>query len=213
MRLLLVEDNQSISDGLVYLFENADYAIDVASSVKQAESYLKIQQYQLLILDVFLPDGNGFDFYRENRPDIPVIFLTARDEEDDIVRGFDLGAQDYITKPFSSRELLARVRRLLGRKNRLIRVKDITFDQDKLEVYREGEAIPLSSLERKILTLLFANLNQAVTRDRIIDKIWDWTGNDVDSHTVTVYLKRIREKLKTDIIITIKGVGYRIDES
>lgn len=211
MQLLLVEDDQSISDGLVYLLNNEEYDVDVAASISRAEEYLETKEYQLIILDVFLPDGNGFDFYSEHKPDVPVIFLTARDEEDDIVKGFDLGAQDYITKPFSSRELLARVRRLLGRKKSLIQVQDITFDQDKLEVYREGEVIPLSSLERKILTLLFANLNHAVTRDRIIDKIWDWTGNDVDSHTVTVYLKRIREKLKTDIIITIKGVGYRID--
>lgn len=211
MQLLLVEDDQSISEGLVYLLKNEEYQVDVAASIALAEKYLSTREYHLIILDVFLPDGNGFDFYSEHKLDIPVIFLTARDDEDDIVRGFDLGAQDYITKPFSSRELLARVRRLLGRKNRLIRIQDITFDQDKLEAYREGEVIPLSSLERKILTLLFANLNHVVTRDRIIDKIWDWTGNDVDSHTVTVYLKRIREKLKTDIIITVKGIGYRID--
>ena len=145
---------------------------------------------------------------------IPTIFLTAKDDEDDIVKGLEVGAEDYITKPFSIRELIARINkiRLRNKKNSIIKVKDIEFDIDKMVVYRDGKEINLTSLELKILNLLFMNLNKVVTRNYIIEKIWEWTGNDVNDNTVTVYLKRIREKLVTDIIITIKGIGYRIDE-
>ena len=145
---------------------------------------------------------------------IPTIFLTAKDDEDDIVKGLEVGAEDYITKPFSIRELIARINKILlrNKKNSIIKVKDIEFDIDKMVVYRDGKEINLTSLELKILNLLFMNLNKVVTRNYIIEKIWEWTGNDVNDNTVTVYLKRIREKLVTDIIITIKGIGYRIDE-
>ncbi len=167
----------------------------------------------LIILDVSLPDGNGFDLYKNHVNNIKTIFLTARDTEDDIVLGLELGADDYITKPFSTRELLARINRILiNKENNKITIKDITFDFDKMEVSKNGEAINLSSLELKILALLFNNMNKVVTRQLIIERIWEWTGNDVYDNTVTVYMKRIREKLASDIIITLKGVGYRIDE-
>ena len=125
-----------------------------------------------------------------------------------------MGAEDYITKPFSIRELIARINKILlrNKKNSTIKIKDIEFDIDKMVVYKDGKEINLTSLELKILNLLFMNLNKVVTRNYIIEKIWEWTGNDVNDNTVTVYLKRIREKLVTDIIITIKGIGYRIDE-
>ena len=145
---------------------------------------------------------------------IPTIFLTAKDDEDDIVKGLEMGAEDYITKPFSVRELIARINKIVIKKkqNSILKIKDIEFDIDKMVVYKEGKEIQLTSLELKILHLLFLNLNKAVTRNYIIDKIWEWTGNDVNDNTVTVYLKRIREKLGSDIIVTIKGIGYRIDE-
>ena len=170
----------------------------------------------LIILDVALPDGNGFDLYQNTikNLNIPTIFLTARDDEIDIVKGLELGAEDYITKPFGTKELLARIKKILLRqkKNTILTVQDISFDIDKMVVYKNNEPIDLTSLELKILHMLFLNLNKAVKRDDIIEKIWEWTGNDVNDNTVTVYLKRIREKLQTDIIITIKGMGYRIDE-
>lgn len=146
--------------------------------------------------------------------DIPTIFLTAKDEEDDIVRGLEMGAEDYITKPFSVRELIARINKIVlkKKKNLVIKVKDIEFDIDKMVVYKNNDQIQFTSLELKILHLLFINLNKAVTRNYILEKIWEWTGNDVNDNTVTVYLKRIREKLGCDIITTIKGIGYRIDE-
>lgn len=182
---------------------------------KQATSFLESRAFDLVILDVYLPDGNGFDLYEQiiHKKKIPTLFLTAKDEEDAIVKGLDLGAEDYMTKPFSSRELLARIKRIIARtkKNNKIQVKDITFDLDKMVVYKNNIVINLTSLELQILYLLFTNLNKAVTRNHIIDKIWDLTGNDVNDNTVTVYVKRIREKLDTDIILTIKGIGYRVD--
>ena len=164
-----------------------------------------------------LPDGNGFDLYKDtiNKLTIPTIFLTAKDEEDDIVKGLELGAADYITKPFGIKELIARINRILKNKkeNTILEIEDIKFDMDKMAVYKAENQVNLTSLELKILHLLFLNLNKVVTRENIIDKIWYWTGNDVNDNTVTVYLKRIREKLETNIIVTVKGIGYRIDKN
>ena len=136
------------------------------------------------------------------------------DSEDNIVECLNSGAEDYITKPFSTKELLARINRILLRtkKSSIIKVKDISFDTDKLVLYKDNSPIELTSLELKLISLLFTNINKVVSRNVILDKIWEWTGNDVDDHTITVYFKRIREKINTDIIITIKGIGYRIDE-
>ena len=123
-------------------------------------------------------------------------------------------AEDYITKPFSTKELLARINKILARqkKQSIIKVHDITFDMDKLILSKNDVPIELTALELKLVNLLFLNINKVVTRNTILDKIWEWTGNFVDDHTVTVYFNRIREKIGSDIIITIKGMGYRIDE-
>ncbi len=215
MKVLLVEDNIGIAKGLMYSLEQKEYEVSHAENVKETKDILEIQSFDLIILDISLPDGSGFDLYKNviKSKNIPVIFLTARDEEDDIVKGLELGAEDYITKPFSTKELIARMNRILlrGKKER-IKVRDIEFDLDKMEAYKNGEKIDLSNIELKIVHLLFTNINKVVTREDIIDKIWEWTGNDVNNNTVTVYMKRIREKLEQDIIITIKGIGYRIDE-
>ena len=216
MQLLLVEDNELIAKGLIYSLEQKEYKVIHTMNIKETLEIIKVKNINLVILDISLPDGNGFDLYKDIIKDknIPTIFLTAKDEEDDIVKGLELGAEDYITKPFSTKELIARINKILLRqkKNLIITVKDISFDMDKMVVYRNNEKIELTSLELKILNLLFLNLNKVVTRNDIIDKVWEWTGNDINDNTVTVYLKRIREKLKTNIIITIKGIGYRIDE-
>ena len=215
MKILLVEDNEILAKGLIYSLEQNKYQVIHTLNVENTLKILKTEKIDLAILDVSLPDGNGFDLYRDNikEKNISSIFLTAKDEEDNIVKGLELGAEDYITKPFSIKELMARINRIIlrNKKNTIIQVQNIKFDMDKMVVYRDNENVELTNLELKILNLLFLNLNKVVKRSEIIDKIWEWTGNDVNDNTVTVYLKRIREKIKTDIIITIKGIGYRID--
>lgn len=215
MKILLVEDNEILAKGLIYSLEQKKYQVIHTLNVENTLKILKTEKIDLAILDVSLPDGNGFDLYRDNikEKNISSIFLTAKDEEDNIVKGLELGAEDYITKPFSIKELMARINRIIlrNKKNTIIQVQNIKFDMDKMVVYRDNENVELTNLELKILNLLFLNLNKVVKRSEIIDKIWEWTGNDVNDNTATVYLKRIREKIKTDIIITIKGIGYRID--
>ncbi len=217
MNILLIEDNLSIIKGLAYSFEKNKYNLIFKTNVKEAREYLKENnQIDLIILDITLPDGNGFELFSKviKYLKIPTIFLTANDEEDSIVRGLESGAEDYLTKPFSTKELLARINKIFlrNKKQSLIKVKDITFDMDKLILSRDNVSIELTPLELKLVNLLFSNINKVVSRNTILDKIWEWTGNFVDDHTVTVYFKRIREKIGTDIIVTIKGMGYRIDE-
>ncbi|MBQ6495417.1 MAG: response regulator transcription factor [Bacilli bacterium] len=217
MNILLVEDTESIIKGLTYSFEKDNHNLTVKTTIKDSKEYLlNNSNIDLIILDITLPDGNGFNLFENTIKDlkIPTIFLTAKDEEDDIVKGLNIGAEDYIIKPFSTKELMARVNRILLRtkKQSIIKIKDISFDMDKLVLMRDNAPIELTALELKLVNLLFNNLNKVVSRNVILDKIWDWTGNYVDDHTVTVYFKRIREKIGTDIITTIKGMGYRIDE-
>lgn len=217
MNILLIEDNVGIIDGLKIAFENNDYNFNFVTKVYDAIKYLEKNKPNLIILDITFPDGNGFDLFEKHikNLNIPVIFLTAKDDSDDIVKGLDLGAEDYITKPFSTKELLARVRKVLMRsfKQSKIKVKDVTFNIDKMIIYKNGKELNMTPLEIKIANQLFLNINKVVKRDELLDLIWRETGNDVDDHTLTVYMKRIREKLGDNIIITIKGIGYRIDEN
>ena len=212
MKILLVEDNKSISDNLKYTFNMNNIDLDVTNNIKSTKDYLEYNKPSLIILDVTLPDGNGFDLYKSelSKMNIPVIFLTACDTEENIVSALNMGASDYITKPFRTLELIARINKILHKKT--IKIKDITIDMNKMIVSKNDNIINLTTLEYKILNLLIENINKVVTRERIIDSIWEWTGNDVNDNTITVYMKRIREKLNSDIIITIKGIGYRIDE-
>lgn len=215
--ILLIEDNLSIVKGLEYSFSMNGYNLSCCNNIEKTINLLnKKTDFSLIIIDVGLPDGDGFDLYNDylKKLNIPVIFLTARDDETDIVHGLNIGADDYITKPFSTKELLARVNRILLRnnKNKVIKIKDISYDLDKMILLKNNEVIILSALELKLVNLLFNNINKVVSRNVILDKIWEWTGNDVDDHTITVYFKRIREKIGTDIISTVKGIGYRIDE-
>lgn len=211
MKILLVEDNLDIVSNLTTLLSNNNYLVEYATTIKEALEKLN-KTYSLVILDISLPDGLGTDLFLKIKKNyqIPSIFLTAKDLESDIVNGFNLGIDDYITKPFLSGELLARINKILN-VNKLIKVSNITIDTNKMLVLKDKQEINLTSLEYQLLLLLFTNLNKVVTRDKIIDKIFDLTGNDVYDNTITVYIKRIREKLDTDIIKTIKGVGYRVD--
>lgn len=215
MKILLIEDNITILQSLEYSLTKNNFYVEKASTLKEAQDKIKNKDIDLIILDISLPDGNGFELYKlQIKPlKIDTIFLTAIDDEEKIVESLNLGAEDYITKPFSMSILLAKINKVTMRKdkNSIMQIQDIKFDLDKMEVYKNSKKIELTSLELKILHLLFINKNRVVSRTLLLDNIWDWTGNDVDDHTITVYLKRIREKLESDIITTVKGIGYRID--
>lgn len=210
--ILLIEDNEAISTGLKYTLEENNYEVECAKNIKEAKELIKNQD--LIILDVNLPDGNGFDLYETTiKGKIPTIFLTARDEETDIVKGLEL-AEDYITKPFKTSELLIRIKKILlrNKKENIIKIKNITFDIESLKVEKDNNKLELSSLELNLLQQLIINKGKIVTRDSLLEKIWELTGNDVDDHTLTVYIKRIKDKIGENIIETIKGMGYRINE-
>ena len=217
--ILLIEDNESILKGLVYSLEQERFKVTTAMTIKDSKNLLESNNiYNLIILDISLPDGSGFDLckYIKSNYNIPIIFLTAKDEEQDVVQGFDLGADDYIIKPFRPRELISRINNILRRYNNIqtniITSSNIKIDLDAQRVYKNDDEIVLTALEYKILALLFTNINQTVSREKILDKIWDIAGNYVNDNTLTVYKKRIRAKLSpNDIIKTIKGIGYRIE--
>ncbi len=212
MKIFLVEDNLDIIKGLENILKQNNYEVISVNTYKDALKVLKQENFDLTILDISLPDGNGVDLFKiiKENYQIPSIFLTAKDLEEDIVEAFNLGIDDYLTKPFLSGELLARIKKILSKKN-IITLANIKIDLDKMIILKDNQEISLTSLEYQILYLLLSNPNKVITRDKIIDKIFDLTGNDVYDNTVTVYIKRIREKLDTDIIKTIKGVGYRVD--
>ena len=217
MNILLIEDNLDIVNGLKYSIEKNNNILVFKTTIKDSIHYINTNKnIDIIILDITLPDGNGFELFEKHikNKNIPTIFLTAKDNEDDIVKGLNIGAEDYITKPFSTKELLARINKIFLRpkKQSVIEIKDIKFDMDKMIIYKDEKKIELTSLELKLFNLLILNINKVVSRAVILDKIWEWTGNDVDDHTVTVYFKRLRAKLGTDIISTVKGIGYRIDE-
>lgn len=215
LKILLIEDHQNIAKSLEFTFREQGYFFDTVGSILEATTYLKDNRVTLIILDLTLPDGNGLDFYKEQivHKKIPTIILSAQSDEDIIVDGLTLGAEDYMTKPFSTKELLARVKKIQQRLNQTstINVKNINFDIEKQEVREDGQLVSFTSLELRIFHLLITNLNRVIPRDFILDKVWEWTGNYVNENTITVYIKRIRDKLNSEIITTIKGVGYRID--
>lgn len=214
-KVLLVEDDDNITEGITIAFENAGIPLIAATDIGKARALMDNENIGLVLLDVKLPDGDGFKFYRDTLSGmkLPAIFLTARDGEDDVVKGINMGAEDYITKPFSVRELIARVQRTLMRfeKKTVLTVGEFSYDIERMELTRNGELIRFSNIELRILHMLFQNHDKAVKRSELIDLIWEATGNDVYDHTVTVYMKRIKDKLGADIITTIKGVGYRVD--
>ena len=198
-KILLVEDNEIIIKGLKYSLEQEGFEITPAKSVYDAKTKLESNKYNLIILDVMLPDGNGFELckYIKEREKTPVIFLTAKDEEQDVVKGLELEAEDYIIKPFRTRELILRINNILKRyeksENKKIQSKNVVLDIDASRVYVNEKEIELTALEYKILQLLFLNIGKTVTRDSILDKIWDVAGNYVNDNTLTVYIKRIQD--------------------
>ena len=215
MKILLVEDNESIIKGLEYAFAQNGYSCEYCLSLDEAVRKAPFN-YDAAVLDIMLPDGNGFDLFKKIRrySDLPVIFLTAVDDEDSVVNGLELGADDYITKPFSTRELIARIKRVANKnsKKNIITVSGVTLDLDKSAVFENGKQLELTALEYKLLSLLMQNAGKVVTRELIFEKIWDVSGNFVNDNTLTVYIKRIRKKLDADIIKTVKGMGYQVAE-
>lgn len=213
--ILLIEDNDNIVSGLEYFFKKEGYEFASCGTIESAKYFLDRNTPEIIVLDISLPDGTGPDLFANviKEKNIPTIVLTAYSEEDGVVDCLELGCEDYMTKPFSSKELLARIKRILLRNKRtsIVKSHNVEFNLDKMIVTKDNREITMTGLELKILDLLFSNVNKVVKRTTILDKIWEWTGNDVDDHTVTVYLKRIREKIGDDVIETIKGVGYRID--
>ena len=212
--ILSIEDNEYIVKGIKYLLEANNFKVTVASTLKEAASLIE-NKYDLIILDLMLPDGDGLDFYEEYLKNKATLVLTAKDDEDIISSSLDSGIEDYIIKPFRSKELLARINKILKRNkdNEIITVGNVSVDTEAGRVFVDNKEINLTSLEYRILLLLFQNLNRIVTRDILIDRIWDITHKYVEDNTLTVYIKRIREKLgNDDIIKTIKGIGYRVDK-
>lgn len=220
-KILLVEDNEAIIMGLKYSLEQEGFQIISSSSKKETEQILLNEKVDIVLLDVTLPDGNGFDICKfiKQKLDIPVIFLTAQDEETSVVVGLDLGADDYVVKPFRTRELISRINSVLRRYDKsiemsnIIQYKNIKIDTNSAKVYKNNQEIIFTSLEYRILLMLFSNQNKLITREELLDKIWDIAGNFVNDNTLTVYIKRIREKLNDDTIIkTVRGLGYRIGD-
>ena len=219
-KILLIEDNEAIIMGLKYSLEQENFQVISAKTAKESKEKLDDKNIDIVLLDVSLPDGNGFEICKEikEKNDIPIIFLTAQDEETSIVLGLDLGADDYIVKPFRTRELISRIKSVLrryGKKegNNIIQYKDIKIDTISAKVYKNNKEIIFTSLEYRILLMLFTNQNKLITREQLLEKIWDIAGNFVNDNTLTVYIKRIREKLEEDSIIkTVRGIGYRIGD-
>ena len=219
-KILLIEDNEAIIMGLKYSLEQEGFQVISAKTAKESKEKLDNKSIDIVLLDVSLPDGNGFEICKEikEKNDIPVIFLTAQDEETSVVLGLDLGADDYIVKPFRTRELISRIKSVLRRygkkeENNIIQYKNIKIDTISAKVYKNNKEIIFTSLEYRILLMLFTNQNKLITREQLLEKIWDIAGNFVNDNTLTVYIKRIREKLEDDSIIkTVRGLGYRIGD-
>ena len=221
MNLLIVEDDKTIRFGLKYYLEQEGFNVLEASNVKETLLLLD-EDIALALLDINLPDGDGFSLFHKikEKKDIPIIFLTADDLELSVVRGLDMGADDYITKPFKARELISRINNIL-RRNKLIsnviQIGNIKIDTLGAKVIKEGIEIFLSSLEYKILLILATNKGKVFSREEILANIWDVEGDYVNDNTLTVYIKRIREKIEDEpanpkIIKTVRGLGYKIDE-
>ena len=209
--ILLVEDDSYLSQGLTELLEKNGYVPCPASTLSQAEQLLCSQSFDLIVLDVTLPDGNGVSFCRALRKSgcaAPILFLTARDEEFDIVQGLDAGGNDYVTKPFRIQELLSRIRVLLRKDYSTVTRGSLLLDTQKMQVSRDGETLPLTLTEYKILLCLIRQRG-VTTRDILLGALWDSDRKYVDDNTLSVHISRLREKIGGSHIQTVRGVGYK----
>ncbi|OPD23674.1 transcriptional regulator [Clostridium botulinum] len=235
-KILLVEDDTALAIGVEYTLKQENYEVKRAKNLKEAREILKEEELDLILLDLMLPDGSGYDFCSEVREEslIPVIFMTACDEEANVVLGLDMGGDDYITKPIRIRELLSRINAVLRRrtkeaesKNKNIKEnnlnsnkiisKDIIIEPLKAKVFKGEEEILLTAGEYKLLLILLENKGNVLSRNILLEKIWDVDGSFVDGNTLNVYIKRLREKIEKDpkkpeYIETVRGIGYRWSE-
>lgn len=223
-KILVVEDDLALSAGLCFELDTSGYLTVAAYHCEKVRQLLKNDHFDLIILDINLPDGNGFDLCREIKillPQLPVIFLTANDLEQDVLNGFDLGADDYITKPFQMEILKRRVEVALRRGNSVTNDSADCYDDGFLHLdfqmmtaIRNGEKLAITPNEYKLLRILIANAGNIVTRQLLLEKLWDCDGNFIDDHTLTVTMNRLRAKMEEEghtYIRTVRGLGYKFE--
>ncbi len=221
-RFFLLEDDFSLINGLSFAMKKQGYEMEVARTIGEAETMWEEEKYDLVILDVSLPDGSGFDFCREIRQTskVPILFLTAADEEIDMIMGLDIGGDDYITKPFKLAVFMSRINALLRRSDNFnqedteLHSRGITIRLLKGEVYKNGERVELTANEYKLLRLLMENPGQVLSPEQILGKLWDCREDYVDGNTLTVYIRRLRKKIeddpgRPDRIVTVRRMGYK----
>lgn len=223
MQIFVLEDDAAIAMGLTYALQQEGYETKHCRTVQEAMQTIQQEKFSLYILDLTLPDGSGYDVCRaiKKQGDLPVIFLTAYDEEVNVVMGFELGADDYIAKPFRVRELMARIKSVLRRYTKetsdgVIRLKDLQIKTAEAKVYRGTTEIPLTALEYRLLLILLNHRGQVLSRTQLLEDIWDVAGDFVEDNTLTVYIKRLRNKIEeesgqTEYIKTVRGMGYMIE--
>ena len=221
-KILLLEDDLSLINGLSFVFKKQGFELSIARTLKEAEGMWKDGKYDLLILDVSLPDGCGFEFCKKVRltSKVPIIFLTASDEETSIIMGLDIGGDDYITKPFKLGVFVSRINALLRRANSF-QAMDTELQSNGIkvlllqgQVFKNGVLLDLTAVEYKLLCLFMRNPNMVLTKEQILDRLWDCDGNCVDSHTITVFMRRLRMKIEDNpsepqMLRTVRGMGYK----
>lgn len=217
-KILLVEDDETIAFGIKSALKRKGYMCTSCASAGQAKD-LFAEGFQLILLDLNLPDGSGYDFCKwvKEREDTPVIFLTVCDDVKDITRGLDMGADDYVTKPFHIAVLESRIAAVLRRTSddggNVLSCGNIQLDREKMQVMVDGQSVDATALEYRLLEVLMENKGRTLPRNLILDKLWDTAGNFVNDNTLTVTVKRLRRKLMdTGYIVTIRGIGYRMEE-
>ena len=223
MNIFLLEDDEAIGIGLKYSLENEGYEVVLAKSVAEANRIIKTENFSLYILDINLPDGSGYDVCRlvKAKGDAPVIFLTAYDDEVNVVMGLDIGADDYISKPFRVRELIARIKSVMRRCGsdkaaQVVHLGEITVNLNEAKVTKNGSEIILTAMEYRLLLTFLNNRGKVLSRNKLLEDIWDVDGDFVNDNTLTVYIKRLRDKIEREpacptIIKTVRGLGYMID--
>lgn len=220
MKLFLLEDVSAIATGLAYSLQNEGYTVSIAKTVKEALKIISNEDFSLYILDLTLPDGSGYDVCKaiKKRGDYPVIFLTAYDDEVNVIMGLELGADDYISKPFRVKELMARIKTVLRRYGResadgIIKAGNLVINTNEAKVYKNNNEIILTATEYKLLLTFLNNKGVILTRTRLLENLWDVEGDFINDNTLTVYIKRLRDKIednpsKPELIKTIRGLGY-----